>query len=279
MKIHNSLLEIADKFDVFFFDAYGVFWNGTEFYNNAKETMQSLRTQGKKVFVISNTTQICDDAIKSYHKKGLEKDVHYDEFVSSGDVANFFLQKGFITPQKYFVYGKPHKMFENTRYIEVKSPNDADFFYIGVPEIDTTEIDPFVADLEEFAKLGLTALNANPDIKAQENGVFVIRQGGIAEKYIDLGGAVIELGKPHFQIYEFAFQKLDESIDKSKILMIGDTLRTDILGASNVGIKSVLCVETGVTANEIVEKNTSLEKMFEKYKVVPDYLIKSVGGK
>ena len=35
--VYSSLSEIADKFEVFLFDAYGVFWNGGGFYKNSKE--------------------------------------------------------------------------------------------------------------------------------------------------------------------------------------------------------------------------------------------------
>ena len=59
--------------------------------------------------------------------------------------------------------------------------------------------------------------------------------------------------------------------------MIGDTLRTDIKGANNAGIKSVLCLETGITKNEI-DNGTELEDLIKNEGVVVDYLIKSVSG-
>ena len=42
--IYNSLSEIAAKFEVFLFDAYGVFWNGGGFYKNSKENREKNRS-------------------------------------------------------------------------------------------------------------------------------------------------------------------------------------------------------------------------------------------
>lgn len=46
------------------------------------------------------------------------------------------------------------------------------------------------------------------------------------------------VAKPDPKIFELAFEKMDEVVDKSKVLMVGDTLSSDILGANNSGIDS-----------------------------------------
>ena len=61
--------------------------------------------------------------------------------------------------------------------------------------------------------------------------------------------------------------------------MIGDTVRTDIKGAVNAGIVPILCVETGVTAEEISHGKTVKSLCTEQNIDVKQIIqIKSVGG-
>lgn len=48
----------------------------------------------------------------------------------------------------------------------------------------------------------------------------------------------VGVAKPDGKIFEFAFRKMGEEVGKSEILMVGDTLSSDILGANGVGIDS-----------------------------------------
>ena len=65
--IYNNLSEIADLFEVFIFDAYGVFWEGNGFYAGSREMMADLVAKGKTVAVVSNSSALSSDLIASYH--------------------------------------------------------------------------------------------------------------------------------------------------------------------------------------------------------------------
>jgi HAD superfamily hydrolase (TIGR01450 family) len=217
-------------------------------------------------------------------------------------------------PAKFHVFGiSDIKLFADTKYKAVEDAKSADFFYISAPQLtdaekdampqyaqylyeskaskeggprlwDSTNEEAFAPKLEAYRKLGLPAFNANPDMRAAESdrrenaSRFVVRQGTIAEMYRKMGGEVVETGKPHKAIYDFALDTLaadGAATDKSRILMIGDTVRTDILGANNAGIKSALTVETGVTA-EAIARGALLDDIIAEGKGAPDYLIKAV---
>lgn len=60
---------------------------------------------------------------------------------------------------------------------------------------------------------------------------------------------VVGVAKPNAKIFEYAFEQIGD-IDKSQILMVGDTLSSDILGANGVGIDSCWF-------NHIGENNTT----------------------
>jgi HAD superfamily hydrolase (TIGR01450 family) len=316
MKIYNNILELADKFDTFLFDAYGVFWDGSEFYDGSRENMQQLKRFGKKVYILSNTTQLSSDAEDSYGKRGLNRGVHYDNIFTSGEVTRYMLISGILNElipnvSKVYQFGTPDKkLFGGTNYKIVDNLKEADFIYISVPKLtedeysvlkdkygeylfesesskegarmwNSTIIEPFSDKIKQMLDSGLPVLNANPDYTASEgvNGqkikIFAIRQGGVAEVLRQSGAKVVEFGKPSKIIYNYVFDKIN-ILDKSRICMVGDTLRTDIKGANNAEIASVLCVETGVTANEIA-KGKILEDLIKIEQVTVDYAIRGVG--
>ena len=324
--IYDNLKEIADEFDVFLFDAYGVFWEGNGFYAGSREIMAELVANGKIVAVVSNTTALETDIEQTYTKRGLYKNRDYNCMYTSGELLKQQLQQKKITfescqhPIKYYVIGKPHKnAFVQTIYQQVTNLHEADFVYSGVPFMFTDDVKaypeyskqylpvaldalgnacvwdsltekPFEAVVDKAVALGLPLLNANPDFTAREGhpliegaeAVFVVRNGMIAEMFRKRGAEVLEFGKPHKNVYDYVFARMQKDgikIDKRRTCMIGDTVRTDIKGAVNVGIVPVLCVNTGVTANAILNGDT-VENLCknEKIDVKQIWQIKSVGG-
>lgn len=324
--IYKSLAEISDRFDLFLFDAYGVFWEGSKFYDGSIETMHALVAQNKTVIVISNSTQMHEKLMESYGKRGLIAGTDYHFLLSSGDLLRHHLLMGDIAfksnphPRKYFVIGQPHATaFADTPYQQVNAMEDADFIYCGVPFLteedvaeypqytdlywpvksrnsdnrklwDTLTEAPFVKIVEKAVALGLPVLNANPDFTAKEGhplvpdseAVFVVRNGTLAEMFRGRGAEVLEYGKPHANIYDYTFnlmQKNGININKARTCMIGDTVRTDVKGGINAGIAPILCIKTGVTAEEI-SKGKTVENLCkaENIDVKQIIQINSVGG-
>lgn len=248
--IYSSLSEIADKFEVFLFDAYGVFWNGGGFYKNSKEIMQKLVAEGKTVVVVSNATLLHDDIVASYQRKNLLEGRDYTFMISSGEVLRFDLSRKKISfsGNKFYTIGAKHeKMFAGTMYKPVENLDEADFVFCGVPFLtaedivkypqykncflpaktdekgnivfwDSTIAEPFEKIVKKVSKLKLPALNANPDYLAQEGHPlakekapqFVVRNGTIAEMLRQCDNKVIEYGKPYANIYDYVFAKLQK---------------------------------------------------------------------
>jgi len=112
--------------------------------------------------------------------------------------------------------------------------------------------------LKLCAEKGIPMFNANPDMTAITSiggkQVFHLCQGSFAKRYEELGGEVLYFGKPHQNIYDYAFRALEQNgikVDKSKTIAVGDTWQTDILGGNNAGISTALCTKTGITAGLI----------------------------
>lgn len=339
-KVVGHILDVSEQYDCYFFDAYGVFWNGSKIMDNAIEEMKDLKKQGKNVVVLSNTTQLHDNAEKSYDKRGLKKGEHYDLFITSGDVfkskvldgsiQNFINQnsnksKNKQSATKIYVHGAPNAaLFENSNFEIVDSLDKADAVYLSIPQYtkeeleklgldpekdnflkksnltkegqperwDSVDLDVFKPFLKKCLSKGLPILNANPDASApeKERGTDpviindVVRNGQLTQYYAKNGGKVFECGKPNLSTYEYALDQLatqDKSPEylkaynsylkeekkkieqiKKRMIMIGDTIGTDIQGAKNFRIDSAL-VATGN-----FEKDTKHQTEEEKINTV-----------
>lgn len=282
-KMLDNILELKDNFDVFIFDIYGVIWDGKKLIPNSAETLAALKVAGKKVIIMSNGTETSDKVAERYGERGLLGGTHYDDVVSSGDVAYMVFSQD-QRPLEYYFFGRPNPaLFADSCYQEVATPQEADFIYIGVPQVlkdgvwyDVLTVEPFEQELKQFKKLGKTLVCANPDLKAHEKtfAEAVVRQGSIAAYYKALQGDVAYFGKPYSAIFEYALQ--NESTPKERILMIGDTLGTDILGGRDFGIKTALTL-TGISYEDMLAAGESdIEAYAQEQNIVPDYFVRSI---
>ena len=275
----ENILDLIDKFDLYVFDIYGVLWNGKSVISGADKTLEELKKAGKKVLIMSNGTALSTKIEESYGKRGFIKGVHYDRIVSSGDAYHAYVLKD-KRALKFYQFGRPSKaLFEGSQYIELAKPEDADFVYAGVPQIfdgeiwrDYLTIEPFADELLSLIKMNKTLVCVNPDLKAFENQYDepVIRQGSVAKFYVENGGDVEYWGKPYGNIYDYALR--NELMPRDRMLMIGDTLQTDILGGKNYGMKTVL-VRRGIS--ELNMREAGMKDMAayaRSLNIVPDYI-------
>jgi HAD superfamily hydrolase (TIGR01450 family) len=96
--------------------------------------------------------------------------------------------------------------------------------------------------------------------------------GGIANMLEDIvGKRFIRFGKPDVPLFIYAYEKLSaiKSIPKDKILMVGDTLHTDILGGNKFGIHTALVL----SGNTLPEQHHFL---INSSGIIPDYVCHSV---
>mmetsp|Transcript_17927 Transcript_17927/g.44658 ORF Transcript_17927/g.44658 Transcript_17927/m.44658 type:complete len:453 (-) Transcript_17927:2719-4077(-) len=71
---------------------------------------------------------------------------------------------------------------------------------------------------------------------------------------------IFSLGKPFSNVYEIALASIAEessSIDKSRVVMVGDALETDVTGATAAGIDSVWVINDGIHNQAISEASSS----------------------
>lgn len=288
----TTLDELCNHYDAFLLDAYGVFWasNQEGAYLNAKEAMEKLVLKGKYVVILSNSSQLAENEKKKLERHQIYQGIHYHFLYTSGQVAHQTLKNlslPFKTPHyTYWQWGDNHPryakaelLFENTLYKKVEQIEKADFIYIHIPHIDGLDQEKssvFETSVKEACSYHLPVLCTNPDLFAHEGNPkkLVVRQGSIAKLFEKYGAIVHYIGKPYEQVYQIALQAFPSHITTDKILMIGDTLETDICGAKKVGLKAALVTETGIFNEKKKDTNemTLLESLPKHQQ--PDYFIR-----
>ncbi|MBN1324732.1 MAG: TIGR01459 family HAD-type hydrolase [Alphaproteobacteria bacterium] len=270
--IYKSLADInLDNFDTFIFDAFGVFNFGGPVSKAVMDVMADLVSVGKSVSIMSNTPVTINDMEKMYNKKGFQKGLHYQNIFSSGQVCFDAAVSGTIpvNGKKFYVPWEDDftgladsvkSIFEHSDYKQVKSIEDADFIYCEYPIYEqklVTEVDILTPEIEMLKQTGLPIVCANPDLYFLWQGVFVVGPGLVCKILEQMGADVIYYGKPNPRIYKHALNEIGNP-DVTKILMIGDTLGTDILGATRVGIKTCLTLEQGISARDLINSGQDL---------------------
>ena len=126
---------------------------------------------------------------------------------------------------------------------------------------DTVETpDSYREMLASMRARSLFMVCANPDIVVERGDTLVYCAGALADAYAALGGEVLYCGKPHAPIYQVALAAAQAArggaaVPVSRVLAIGDSVRTDLTGAAALGVAS-LFVTSGIHAEEYGNRET-----------------------
>jgi HAD superfamily hydrolase (TIGR01459 family) len=130
--------------------------------------------------------------------------------------------------------------------------------------------------LRQIRDRSLFMVCANPDVVVERGDSLVYCAGALADRYAELGGDVLYAGKPHRPIYDVALARAAEARGRptrlSRVLAIGDSIRTDLKGASALGIDA-LFLTAGIHAEELGRRDNPdlgiLNRLFAEAGVRP----------
>jgi HAD superfamily hydrolase (TIGR01459 family) len=134
----------------------------------------------------------------------------------------------------------------------VETPAEADFILNTGPAEWEDTYEDYAPLLQGARARDLPMVCANPDLVVIHAGRAALCAGAIAEQYEMLGGRVRWHGKPYPSVYDSCLALLGIA-ERSRIMAIGDSLRTDIAGAARAGIDS-LFITGGIHAAELSTK-------------------------
>lgn len=248
----DHIAPLAERHDAFLFDLWGVVHNGIEAYPGALRTMAALKERNRRVILLSNAPRLGSFVEPFLEKMGVDR-AHYDRVVASGDLVRQALEGDLHVGRRFLYWGKgpDRTMTQGLDLQESDSVEDAEFILCGGLNNDETET---VADYGEVLarakERGLPLVCANPDYEVMRGAQMLPCAGALAQAYEAIGGKVHWFGKPYPVAYEYCRQHLGD-IPTDAVLAVGDTLRTDIAGATAAGIKGVL-VTGGIHAREVM---------------------------
>lgn len=249
----DGLEQFIDQYDLILCDVWGVIHNGISVFQAAPNALATFRErEGKHVVMLTNAPRP-DWWVKSQlDELGVRKDA-YDAIVTSGDVTRLDIVSRGI--KRVFALG-PEKdvSFYDGLPIDLVGPKDAELVSVtGLIDDENETPDDYQAMLESFLERGLSMICANPDIVVERGDRLVYCGGALAQKYREMGGTALYFGKPHAPIYQSALSRAQElvgvSLDKARVLAIGDGIATDVKGAHDNGL-DCLFVTAGIHSAE-----------------------------
>ncbi|MDO8359937.1 MAG: TIGR01459 family HAD-type hydrolase, partial [Devosia sp.] len=178
----------------------------------------------------------------------------YDAIVSSGDATRTMIGK--YRGRAIHHVGPPTEDDALYDGLDVRRTGADEAEVVVVTDLDTDEDTPEM--YRERARLWLSRrlpmICANPDRVVEHGDKNIYCGGALGDLYAAMGGMVLMAGKPYQPIYEEAFRLAEQAagkpLDKSRVLAIGDSVRTDATGAAKFGV-DLLFVTGSIHAAEL----------------------------
>ncbi|MGD1039002.1 MAG: TIGR01459 family HAD-type hydrolase [Roseiarcus sp.] len=250
----EGLSAIADRYDAILCDIWGVLHNGRQVLRPASDALVAFRRRGGAVVLITNAPRPNPPVREQVVRLGVSPDA-FDAIVTSGDVTIALIAERAAAPVHHIGPKRDLSLLEaaaarvGERPVLV-GPEEASYILCTGLFDDTTETpDDYAERLSAMAARGLTLICANPDLVVRRGADLIYCAGALAQAYEALGGKTIYAGKPHAPIYEAALAAagaaLKAPLKRSRVLAIGDAMRTDIAGAAGQGLDA-LFVAAGI---------------------------------
>lgn len=255
MDILDGIAPIADRYDGFVLDLWGVVHDGRRPYPGVPEALAALKARGKRVAFLTNAPRRAWFVAEMLDGMGLGRGL-YDGIISSGELAWRHLRTRehpwFARLGRRAVHIGPERdlsVVEEGAAEIVADAGEADFLLNTGPDPERGSQDPeaYRPALEAAAAHRLPMLCVNPDRFVMVGEARLICAGALADLYRPLCDDVFEVGKPDPAVYGPVLEMLGIT-DRRRVLAIGDSPHTDLAGAQAAGLDALWAL-TGLAAH------------------------------
>jgi len=245
--------ELLARYEVLFCDVWGVLHDGHHAFTGACDALLRFRTKGGTVILVSNAPVPKERVAAMLDLRAVPREA-YDDIVASGEIAlRHIAEKGYT---RLFAIGPTDRdaaTFARLPARPVALEEAQAILCTGLNDDRTETADDYRELLARARALNLPLVCANPDLVVDVGGHQFICAGAVADLYERMDGEVFWAGKPHANAYDTA-QGVAEAIrgaqvERTRILAIGDSLRTDLKGAEAAGIDAIF-VASGIHRDE-----------------------------
>jgi HAD superfamily hydrolase (TIGR01459 family) len=257
----TGLKSIANSYDLFFIDIWGVVHNGINLNKPSIEVLENLSNLNKEFVLLTNAPRPNITVINFLEKMGLNKNFFKNVF-TSGEAALKYLIKD-LKNKKFFHIGPPRDfdLFKSFKENKVSNINESDYLLCSGLFDDLEDLNYYKNLLIHHISKKMICTNPDLIVDRGENREYCA--GSIAKIFEEINGEVIYFGKPYPPVYNLSSDTKDK-----KILCIGDNLNTDIRGANIQNYDSLL-ITSGIHRQEI--SKLELNNVIEKYSAKVDY--------
>jgi HAD superfamily hydrolase (TIGR01459 family) len=249
---------LAPHYDAVLSDVWGVVHNGVAATPPACEALTRFREKGGSVVLISNAPRPGEGVMRFLDHLKVPRSV-YDGIVTSGDVTRAVVKQR--AGQRLFLIGpeRDHSIFTG---LDAPFTTVEDAAYVVCTGLFNDEVETpedYRDLLTQLRARDLFMLCGNPDVVVERGDKLVYCAGALADLYAELGGEVYYAGKPYKPLYDMALaetasaraaRKLGGEVPLGRVLAIGDSVRTDVKGAHDLGV-DCLFVTAGIHAEEL----------------------------
>jgi len=252
----TDIRSLETRYEVLLLDAYGVLVDGSGPLPGARDLIGRLNAADRPYFVLTNSASHLPETFAGLLvERGVA--VPAERVVSAGLLLRPYLEQHGLVGRRCLVLGTPDAF----RYVERAGGEaippqpgvDAEVVVIadqaGFPLPDALDLTLDLCLRRLDADRTLSLVLCNPDlIYPKGPGQFGITAGALAvvveavlaDRYPQRVPRFDRLGKPYAPIFEEAARRAGGNVTRRSMVMIGDQVATDVLGARRFGIDSVL---------------------------------------
>ncbi len=275
----TTFAHLCRQFEVVLLDVYGVLLDGHGAFPEARQAIDQLNATNKTYFILTNgSSKTVTDTAAYYRSQGLA--IAADRVISSGGLlAAYFAQRN-LQGSRVAILGTEgsRTLVKNAGDIVVDPLTEAHF---DVLVIGNQGDFPFLAAMDatltaliQMVEAGrsVSLILPNPDLIFPSGprafgftaGTLALMiEEGLRARFGDQAHLrFTRLGKPHRPIFEEAHRRAGTM----SMVLVGDQIDTDVLGARDFGIASAM-VKTGLTH----------PSRWENGSIGPDFVLESLG--
>lgn len=268
--------EVVSRYKAVFFDAFGVLKNSKGLLKGIENTFDFLAANGIEYYILTNdSSRSPQSLVYSYQIQGLEH-IDTSKIISSGMLAHDWLRLK-IKSGKVAYLGT----WRSAHYIEILGLETVPISKLDLDDIDDIRCLVFLDDegfdwnndinkaINLLREKNIPAIVANTDQSYPLNNTDIaVAVGGISDLVEHtLGKHFIRFGKPDAQMFMYGYERAcrkQPTLKVDEILMVGDTLFTDIIGGNKFGMDTAL-VLTGNTLPENAEMRINYTGIIPTY--------------
>jgi HAD superfamily hydrolase (TIGR01450 family) len=272
---------IIDDYDVFFFDSYGVLRNHQGLISGIDKTIKYLHDRNKVIRILTNdASRNAAGLLATYQRLGI-RSLTEDQVISSGMMAKSYLETKVKSGLVVYLGTEQSASYIVQAGLEPfpisKVTPDMYDEIAALVFLDDEGYD-WNVDLNKTYNLlryrNIPTIVANTDkVYPKSDKELNLATGAVARILETISGRTfIKFGKPDTQMFIYALESVPNyhTYSKSKMLMIGDTLHTDVMGGNKFGIATAL-----VLSGNTSEKEADL--MIRSSSIIPDFICRSAG--